>query len=63
MTHSHASASLVVQSLVGKDWTLDASDNSSPLVRFANFTDGVLLVSESTSKESAILSVFPHVVN
>jgi len=56
------SSGFVVQSLLGEDWTSNASDNSSPLMRFSNLTDFVLLVCKSTSKEITGWSVFPHVV-
>jgi len=55
-------SSLVVEASLGNDSSSYTSDNSSPLVWFSNFTDSVGLVSESSSKESACLVVFPHVV-
>jgi len=58
---SATSASLVVQSLLGEDWTSNTSDDSSPLMWPANLTDAALLHWESSSKESACRSIFPHV--
>jgi len=40
---SATSASLVVQSLLGEDWTSNTSDDSSPLMWPANLTDAALL--------------------
>jgi len=56
------SSSLVVQSSLGKYWTLDASNDSSPLMRSSCLTGFVFLVHKLSSEEIACLSVFPHVV-
>jgi len=59
----HFSTSFIVQSLLWEDWTFDTSDDSSPLMWFANLTGSVFLVSKSSSKESTGCSIFPHIVD
>ena len=53
--------SLVVEALVGKDWSSDTSGDSSPFVWSAGLTDLESVVDEFTSKESACSMVFPGV--
>lgn len=50
---SVSSTGLVVEALVGEDWSLDASDDSLPLVWLANLTGSVSVVDEFTTEESA----------
>jgi len=52
---------MVVQSLLGEDWTLDASSDFSELMRSSSLTDLDSLVNKFTTEESAVSSVFPHI--
>ena len=54
-------ACFVVKSLVGKNWTSNALDNSLPCVGLSRFTHVSRLVGDLSSEESTSCSALPHI--